>query len=303
MEISEPSSDDMEKRVSVHLTGTNTAAAMDAWKPEFSQDRARIEEILSGEKGLCLLNESYMQERGIDCQAGDVLDINLYRALHDEFDGIAGFVEITSSELEVAGFYQPSLENALEAADIVCPLAWLAEQYQQSGNDLLYSSAMGTVEQPLVLNELKSKAEQAKFPQIDIQSVGGRSGNALVIDDRFFIQTASQLKNSIHLLKLFMMPLLLLVAGISALVSFFAMCQRKQEVYLEQCMGRKKVQIVAELVGENTVLSLAGGAAALVTMDQEVGIFILAVFVGIQIAAAVVPAVRLSLENPMRIFS
>lgn len=291
-----------EKRVSVHLTGTNTAASMDAWKPEFSQEREQMEEILSGQEGLCLLNESYMQERGISCQVGDVFDINIYRAQYDEFDSVAGFVEITSSELEVAGFYQPAGESTLEAADIVCPVDWLAGQYKQAGNDLLYSSAKGLVEQPLALNELKSKAEQAKFPQIDLQSVGGRPGNALVIDDRFFIQTASQLKNSIHLLKLFMAPLLLLVTGISAMVSFFAMCRRKQEIYLERCMGKKKIQIVTELVGENVALSMLGGTAALLTTEGELGIWILAVFLGIQILAALVPAIWLSRENPMKIF-
>ena len=200
-----------EQRVSVHLTGTNTAASMDAWKPEFSQEREQVDELLSGEDGLCLLNENYMQERGMSYQVGDVLDINLYRALYDEFDGVSGFVEITSSELEIAGFYQTAPESAWEAADIVCPVSWLARQYQEAGGNLLYSSAKGMAEDPLALNELKSKAEEAGFLQADIQSVGGRPGNTLVIDDRFFIQAASQLKNSIHLLNLFRAPLLFLV--------------------------------------------------------------------------------------------
>lgn len=291
-----------EKRISVHFTGTNTASAMDAWKPEFSQEREQVEEILSGEEGLCMLNENYVQERGLSWQVGDVVDINLYRALYDEFDSVAGFVEITSAELKIAGFYQTAQESAMEAADLVCPLAWLSEQYYQAGKDLLYSSARGIVAHPLALNELKSKAEQAKFPQIDLQSVGGRPGNALVIDDRFFIQTASQLKNSIHLLKLFTLPLLLLVIGISEMVYFFSMCYRKQEIYLERCMGKRKVQIVAELVGENTVLSLLGGAAALLLTEGNTGILILAVFLGIQIVTTLVPAIWLCSENPMRIF-
>ncbi len=336
-----------EQRASIHLTGTNTAASMDAWKPEFSLERAQVEEILSEETGqgsllergtapqnlsntaeestsgrdvnrigLCLLNKSYVQERGLSWQVGDVIDINLYRALYDEFDGVAGFVEITSAELEIAGFYQTAPERALEAADLVCPLSWLAEQYRQAGSELLYSSAKGDVADPLALNDLKIKAEKAKFPQTDQQSIGGRPGNALVIDDRFFIQTASQLKSSIHLLKLFMAPLLVLVTGISAMVSFFAMCHRKQEIYLERCMGRKKSQIAAELVGENTVLSLLGGAAALLFIPSyaktlpvtgflnggDYRIFILAAFLGIRIVTTLAPAIWISRENPMKIF-
>ncbi len=336
-----------EQRASIYLTGTNTAASMDAWKPEFSLERAQVEEILSEETGQgpllergtapqnlsntaeestsgrdvkrtgrCLLNESYIQERGLSWQVGDVIDINLYRALYDEFDGVAGFVEITSAELEIAGFYQTAPESALEAADLVCPLSWLAEQHRQAGSELLYSSAKGTVADPLALNDLKIKAEKAKFPQTNLQSIGGRPGNALVIDDRFFIQTASQLKSSIHLLKLFMAPLLVLVTGISAMVSFFAMCHRKQEIYLERCMGRKKSQIVAELVGENTVLSLLDGAAALLFIPSytemlpvtgflhggDYRIFILAAFLGIRIVTTLAPAIWISRENPMKIF-
>ena len=222
-----------EQRASVHLMGTNTVSAMDAWKPEFSVERTQAGAILSGGEGLsllsvqeqdagriglCLVNESFIQERGLSWQAGDVLDINLYRALYDEFDGVSGFVEITSAELEIAGFYRTAPESALEAADLVCSLSWLAAQYREAGNPLLYSSAKGIVANPLELNALKTKAETAKFPQIDVQSPGGRPGNALVIDDRFFIQAASQLKSSIHLLRLFMAPLFLLVTGISALV-------------------------------------------------------------------------------------
>lgn len=252
--------------------------------------------------GLCLLNESFVQERGLSWQAGDVLDINLYRALYDEFDGVSGFVEITSAELKVAGFYRTAPENALEAADLVCPLSWLAGQYREAGSGLLYSSAKGTVENPLALNVLKSKAEKAKFPQVDIQSVGGRPGNALVIDDLFFIRTASQLKSSIHLLKLFLAPLLLLVTGISALVSFFAMCHRKREIYLERCMGRERAAIAAELVGENVVLSLLGGGAALLFTEGTHGPVILAAFLGIRIVTTLAPAVRLTMENPMKIF-
>lgn len=152
------------------------------------------------------------------------------------------------------------------------------------------------------LNTLKSKAEKAKFPQVDVQSVGGRPGNALVIDDRFFIQAASQLKSSIHLLRLFMAPLLLLVIGISALVSFFAMCHRKREIYLERCMGRERSAIVTELAGENAVLSLLGGAAALPFAEGSYGIIILAVFLGIQIFTTLASAIWLAMENPMKIF-
>lgn len=292
-----------QKRVSVHLTGTNTASAMDAWKPEFSKEREQIEEILSGKEGFCLLSENYMEERGVSYQVGDVLDINLYRALYDEYDGVSGFIEITSAELEIAGFYQTARESAWEAADIVCPVSWLARQYQEAGGKLLYSSAKGTAEDPLALNELKAKAEEAGFLQTDIQSLGGRPGNALVIDDRFFIQTASQLKNSIHLLNLFRMPLFLLIIGISATISFFAMCARKHEIYLEQCMGRARTQIAAELVGEHVALSLLGGAAALLAAGGNLGIVLLSAFLGIQIAASLAAAVWLMRENPMKIFS
>ena len=290
---------------------------MDAWKPEFSMEQTQAGAILSGGEGLsllsvqeqdagriglCLVNESFIQERGLSWQAGDVLDINLYRALYDEFDGVSGFVEITSAELEIAGFYRTAPESALEAADLVCSLSWLAAQYRQAGNPLLYSSAKGIVANPLELNTLKTKAETAKFPQIDLQSPGGRPGNALVIDDRFFIQAASQLKSSIHLLRLFMAPLFLLVTGISALVSFFAMCHRKREIYLERCMGRKKAAIVTELVGENAVLSLLGGAAALPFTGGTHGIGILAAFLVIRIVTTLAPAIRFTLENPMKIF-
>lgn len=296
------SSENTEKRISIHLTGTNTASSMVAWKPKFSLTDKKIDEILSGKKGLCLLNESYMQERGMTWQIGDMVEINLYRALYDKFDNVSRFVEITSAKLEIAGFYQTAQESALEAVDLVCPLTWLAEQYQLAGNQLLYSSAKGIVENPLALNELKAKAEKLKFPQIDVQSTGGRSGNTLVIDDRVFIQTASQLKDSIRLLRLFLIPVIILVIGMSASVCFFATCYRKQEIYLERCMGRKKVQIMVEVVGEHLILAVVGGVIALQLTKGKFVVFSLFVFLWIQIMTTLITVIWLSMKSPMRIF-
>lgn len=288
--------------VSVHLAGINSVASMNAWKPEFSQTQEEIEELLLGDEGVCFLNEDYIQERGISCHVGDVININLYRALYDEFDSVSEFIEITSTKLKIAGFYQVAQENAQEAANMICPLTWLARQYQQVGKKFIYSSASGIVGQPLKLNELKAKAEEAGFQQVDIQSVGGRSGNALVIDDQLYIQSASQLENSIHLLKLFRIPLALLVIGIFVMVLSFAMCYRKKEIYLECCMGRRQIQIVTELVGENTILTMLGGVAALLITEVNAEIFILGTFFGIQIVTTIILAVWLSAKCPMEYF-
>ena len=67
-------------------------------------------------------------------------------------------------------------------------------------------------------------------------------------------------------------------------------------------MGRKKAAIVTELVGENAVLSLLGGAAALPFTGGTHGIGILAAFLVIRIVTTLAPAIRFTLENPMKIF-
>ena len=68
-------------------------------------------------------------------------------------------------------------------------------------------------------------------------------------------------------------------------------------------MGRKRAQIAAELSGEHGVLSLLGGAAALQITEGNRGLFILALFLGIQTVTSLAAAIWLSLENPMKIFS
>ena len=67
-------------------------------------------------------------------------------------------------------------------------------------------------------------------------------------------------------------------------------------------MGRKRGQIVAQLAGEHAAISLLGGAAALPIAGGSRGILLLAAFLGIQTATSLAAAIRLCLENPMKIF-
>lgn len=55
-------------------------------------------------------------------------------------------------------------------------------------------------------------------------------------------------------------------------------------------MGRKRTQIAAELAGEYGILSLLGGASALQITEGNRGLFILALFLGIQIVTSIAAA-------------
>lgn len=83
----------------------------------------------------------------------------------------------------------------------ICPVKWLANQYKTEGISLIYTLAKGVVSNPLELNSLKEKVKDLKFGTQNVDFSQAQKRIALAVDDRMFIQTATQIQQNIRLLE------------------------------------------------------------------------------------------------------
>ena len=252
--------------ISIHLMGTNT---MDAFT--FLKDAVTAGEpldFLAGDAPKCILNAEYNNRNGLSIALGDGIAVNLYRGNYDAYGSLLEFIPVAPAQLSVAGFYSGEVSDGLpgEAPDIICPVLWLRQQYQTANAVFKYNSATGTVADPLSLNAFKEQAEALRFKQVDPQAGFSVIGNALLVSDKVFIETASQIQRNIRTLRLFLGPCVFLVLALITLVSFFLSRSRRNEIMIAKGLGMRRASLCFDLVAENCSLALVSGIAAGIVM-------------------------------------
>ena len=295
--------------ISIYLIGANSMAAFSFGADAVTADAPLS--FLAGDEAQCLMNSDYQSRNGLAVETGDVISVNLYRAEYDDYGTAFSFVAVAPVQLEVVGFYTHPLSGGIESAapDIICPVRWLRQQYEAAHTLFQYSSAKGTVSDPLSLNAFKERAAQLRLRQVDPQAGFSRTGNALLISDKVFMQTASQVLRNIRTLRLFLAPSVVLVFLLVTLLSFFLSRSRRDDILIAKCLGMKKRSLMLDLVLENCVLALTGGIAAavvlLLTSQLVLSVYwlLLPVFLACVFAGSLTSAFLLTRANMMRLLS
>lgn len=299
-----------EERISAYMFATNTDILLNSMGVEFEQKQDEINAILSQKKSTCYLNRNFMKERMLFYEIGDEIDINIFQAKYDELNTVIGFEEVANGKLVVDGFFDMQSTDAAEVpVDIICPVGWLAEQYRGAGLKMYYTSATGMVSNPLKLNALKEQARALKFPQINPQRPGERFGTALVIDDRLYIETASQLKRNIQLLIFFSIPLFLLIIILNMIIAYFIVINNRKFILLQRCLGMKRRVIVEITLCDSSVALIIGGVLAISVLH---GLQLISVYIGgltlelcflTNILGSVYPILKMCTIKPIKLYS
>ena len=295
--------------ISLYLIGTNSTDAF-----AFSEDDITANEpleFLAGDEAKCIMNSEYIRRNDLAIEAGSVIDINLYKAEYDDYGSAFEFAEVAPAQITVVGFYDGKwfgdADNAIP--DIICPAQWLRQQYANANALFRYSSAKGTVADPLSLNDFKESAGELRFRQVDPQASFSRTGDALLISDKVFVEAATQIMRNIQTLRLFLGPSVFLVFLLITLISFFLSRSRRAEIFIAKCLGMKKISIVFELVLENCILACAGGILAAIVLlfvsqiHLSVYLLIGLVFMVCVFAGSLASAFILTRSNMMNLMS
>ena len=255
-------------KISVFLTASNDASAFLLDPESLSVSMEEFQELLSGDDGKCMISEAYAKERGLRCQEGDVLELNLYSGKYDEIGQVEGFEKVTSTQIEISGFFQGQVYGGISAEEpnVICPTGWLQNQYAKEGKQFYFSSARGTVGNPLQLNEWKAQAKELAFSAVNTKQPEDIFRIALSVDDRNYIQTASKIRKNIEILKVFVVPVFVLLIFLEALVFFLSIHNQKREIFLMRCLGIKRFEIILQLLMEGCLLAVIGSGMSMAAL-------------------------------------
>ena len=262
------------------------------------------ESALSGTEAICLVSGDYAGQHKI--KPGGELDVNLSAAVYDEYGYSFTYQSVGSAKLKIAGTYPG--EKTVGRAEIICPVAWMRAQVDQAGIPFFYTSASFRVADPLALNEFKEELGKQGFQQTSPKSEESPvEGKAVSLDDRSFIQSATQIRRSVRILKAFAAPVALMVVVLTALASFLLMRSQRMEVAIARCLGRRKGEMALELLLTNFTLALFGGLPAALLLIFLLGwLQSLLLFVGFLVCALAglfVSANLLNRVNPMALLT
>lgn len=298
------------EKISVFLTASNDASAFLLEPENLSIGMEEFEAMLSGDAGACLLSKEYAEERGLECQPGDTLKLNLYGGKYDEIGQVDGFEKVTSTQIKIIGFFQGRVYDSImaEEPNVICSAEWLRSQYAAEGKPFYFSSARGVVGNPLQLNEWKEQARELAFFPIDPQKPEDIAQIALSVDDRNYIQTASKIKKNIEILQIFVVPVFVLLILLEALVFFLSIHNQKREIFLMRCLGMKRVEIILQILLEGSALAVIGSGAAMAALlcagygfPAETWLRVFLAFMAVQLSGSAFSAIVVCRNNVLHI--
>ena len=298
-----------DKRISLYMNAANDISMFTLSDGKTSMDETEMDRILKSDEALCFLDQDYLEERGVDIGIGDTLDIILFRPIYDDFGFANQFREVGKTEVKVAGLYWGVRDKIEENfPNTICPIKWLANQYKAEGISLTYTSAKGIVSNPLELNSLKENAKNLKFGTQNVDSSQSQKRVALAIDDRMFIQTATQIQQNIRLLEFFKYPVIMILFFLEALISFIVTKKHVYNIYLARCLGEKNSIILTKLMIKMLFLSFIGGIVASILLvgvqfiDWIDSFYILMKFLFVCFIGIIIPGVFYLRMNLLKLF-
>lgn len=220
------------------------------------------EAFIDTSKPQCLVNKGVMEDRG--WKIGDVIELNLYYYFYDDKEGINLF-PLNCMPVKIMGEIPEDAGTAHGMPlDLILPVRFVQEEYQKANIDFMADSASFYVKNPLKLNEFKKEMQSYHFLPQSANAFPSYCGNALTVRDDTFISLATNLQQTISLLKTCFVPICIGVMGIGYLVSFLLMRGRQKEYLLMRMMGMKAGQCMRIYLLEQILLSLTGAGVGAV---------------------------------------
>lgn len=253
------------------IVGANNFAAFTSVSPEsVKMINGKNTSFLEGNEPVCLISQSYETRHNI--ALGQKLTFPLYTYYY-KADGISfEFKPVGEANLTVVGTFPDEAANDNGAAkDMIVPVNWFRLFVEKNKGSFYYDSFRGMVGNPLRINDFKGNMEKLSFSEIHAEAPDQHNGNALMIQDKIFIETAEKLRQNVETLQRFQLPIFIVVSLLMVLVAFLLLRNRRKEIAIASSLGQKKVVSAAQLFVEEMLLVLAGCVLAVPILSVAVG--------------------------------
>lgn len=264
--------DDMSHRPALSFIGSNSLSPFSAFTP---QDISYIdnysESFLKSDEAVCVVRDKFLKEQNLNL--GDELEIEIYTPEYDT-SGWQTFTyqKIDNAKLKLIGSYHTKEKALEELPDIISSTDFLISIYNKNNEQCYASSGSFTLTDNLKLNEFKYNMKEIGFLSVDIQAGFSRIGEALTMNDETFILSATQLTDSIILLKGLAPLIFIVVAMIGFIASYLLMQSRQNEFAIMRSLGTSKKRCFNIIFIESMILVLLGSLLGAVLSSAIVDI-------------------------------
>lgn len=251
--------DEQTQRPIIQFIGCNTLAAFTAFSTkDVTYIEGYDESFFKREEASCILRDTFLEKHKLNL--GDKLNLVVYAPEYDSAGGQTfTYKKLGVVSLRVVGSYyaKDSLASD-ELPDVISPLNYVVSIYEGTDVNCYGSSGRFTLKEPLKINEFKRKMQEIGFKSVDMQAGFSRLGEALTMNDETLIQSATQLTESLTLLKSFAPLIFIIIVAIGFITSYLLMQSRQNEFAIMRSLGMSKKRCFRIIFLENIILVLSG---------------------------------------------
>lgn len=163
---------------------------------------------------------------------------------------------ITGSVVSKEGVYPPQ---------VIVPLQWAREAFKEQSLPFVANAASFYIKNPLQINEFKREMkDELHMLQINPASDDSYSGNALAVNDKTFILSASRIQDNINLLTAFLPFILFIIVLIGYITSYLLIQNRRGQYATMRSLGVSSRLCFFILFMESIVVELIGGTIGII---------------------------------------
>lgn len=209
--------------------------------------------FLSGDSAQCVIGEDYAERTGL--HPGDTLSLEIYTVRQSRNGTI--YQMIGDAALEIIGTH-----SAPGGADVILPVNFLRTEAETAGVSFLYDSCSALVDDSTHLKDFKAEM-QKYFMDINPSAEDPNAGDALSVEDKLFVKTASRLRQNIALFQSMLVPFFALIIGLVVLTTFLTMRSTRRDMAIARSLGVSKWRCAAPNFISTVLLDMLGCAVIL----------------------------------------
>lgn len=247
-----------ERSVHLQVSGVNRTEAVDglsADKIHFNQQYD--ESVFASDRPVCIVEESEMRKHG--WETGDKIQLTMYyyNASSELFK--MELYPLALVELEIVGSME-SLMGVTSAVppDVILPFEAVRRIYHQQEIPFFADTVSFYVDDPMRLNDFKEEMKSIGLMERDPTAMDSYIGYTLAVRDGNFVTMATQLRQSIEVMRSFLPVVCILTFAIGYIVSYLLGNGRMGEYALLRLQGMGSVKGAVPFLGEQFILVLLG---------------------------------------------
>lgn len=267
-----------EKCVHLQVSGVNRTEVVDGLSAEKIHFGKKYDEsFFASDSLVCIVDESVMRKYG--WETGDKIELTMYY--------YSSASELFKLELYPLGLVELEIVGSMERLagvtsaippDVVMPFEAVRRIYHQQEIPFFADTVSFYVDDPMRLNDFKEEMRAIGLQERDPTAMDSYIGYTLAVRDSNFVTMASQLRQSIEVLRSFLPVVCILIFAIGYIVSYLLGNGRMGEYALLRLQGMGSVKGTAPFLGEQFILillgNLFGNALMLLFADSVVVILV-----------------------------